>query len=109
MYNDEYNSSGWSASKIVGSSLVLIGSAVILWTVSEIFQLFTSGSAFVMMSEIVPKEIRLIQDGTSSVLFPREVLVFGIPIWAMIVTSRIGTMMIKSGLEYVELPRKSGK
>ena len=41
-------------------------------------------------------------------LLPRELLVFGIPVWALSVATRIGVMLMKSGLQYVELPRRGG-
>ncbi|RJP47710.1 MAG: hypothetical protein C4583_16295 [Anaerolineaceae bacterium] len=104
--NDEYGPSDWSASKLVGILLTMFGAGVILWTVVEIFQLFTHGSAFLVLDEIVPARIELVENG---LLLPREVLIYGLPIWAFSVTSKIGVMLLKNGLEYVERPRKVGK
>ena len=106
IYNSEDYESGWTASKIVGVLLTLLGAGVILWTVVEIFQLFTHGSAFIVLDEIVPARIEIVEDG---LLLPREILIYGLPIWAFSVTSKIGVMLLKSGLEYVERPRKVGK
>lgn len=106
LYNPEDYGSTWSASKIVGLLLTLLGAAVVLWTVVEIFQLFTQGSAFLVLDDIVPARIELVEGG---LLLPREILIFGLPIWAFSVTSKIGVMLLKSGLEYIERPKKAGK
>jgi hypothetical protein len=83
---DEYGSS-WTPSKIVGLLLTLLGAAVVLWTVAQIFQLFTHGSAFVVLDDIVPAQIELVEGG---LLLPREILIYGLPIWAFSVTTKIG-------------------
>jgi hypothetical protein len=51
-YDEE--GSGWTASKIVGVALTFLGTVVVIWTVVEIFQLFTQGSAFIVLDGIVP-------------------------------------------------------
>ncbi|MFZ5856372.1 MAG: hypothetical protein ACOYZ6_06040 [Chloroflexota bacterium] len=104
--NDEYGPSDWSASKLVGILLTMFGAGVILWTMVEIFQLFTQGSAFIVLDDIVPARIELVEGG---LFLPREILVYGLPIWAFSVTSKIGVMLLKSGLEFVERPRRVGK
>ena len=103
---DEDYGSTWSASKIVGFLLTLAGLGIILWTVVEIFQLFTQGSAFIVLDDIVPAQIEIVKNG---LLLPREVLIYGLPIWAFSVTSKIGVMLLKNGLEFVERPKKVGK
>ena len=104
--NDEYSASDWSASKLVGVLLTMFGAGVIIWTVIEIFQLFTQGSAFIFLDDIVPAQIEIVKNG---LLLPREALVYGLPIWAFSVTSKIGVMLLKTGLEFIERPRKVGK
>lgn len=42
----------------------------------------------------------------AKVLLPRELLIFGIPIWALAASSKIGLTLLLSGLEYVEKPRR---
>jgi hypothetical protein len=106
IYNPDDYESGWTVSKIVGVLLTLLAAGVILWTVVEIFQLFTHGSAFIVLDDILPARIKLVEGG---LLLPREILIYGLPIWAFSVTSKIGVMLLKSGLEYVERPRKVGK
>ena len=106
LYNPEDYGSTWSASKIVGLLLTLFGAAVVLWTVVEIFQLFTQGSAFIVLDEIVPARIEL---GENGLFLPREILIYGLPIWAFSVTSKIGVMLLKNGLEFVDKPKKVGK
>ena len=103
---DEEYGSTWSASKIVGLLLTLLGAAVVLWTVVEIFQLFTQGSAFIVLDDIVPARIEL---GENGLFLPREILIYGLPIWAFSVTSKIGVMLLKNGLEFVDKPKKAGK
>jgi hypothetical protein len=107
--NDESASGGWTPTRIVGALLALAGTGVIIWTVVEIFQLFTQESAFIVLDQIVPREIIVSKNGANSLLLPRELLIFGIPIWALTVTSKIGVMMMKSGLEYVDLPARRAK
>lgn len=104
--NDEYGPGEWSAAKLMGILLTMFGVGVILWTVIEIFQLFSHGSAFIVLNEIVPAQIEIVKNG---LLLPRELLVYGLPIWAFSVTTKIGIMLLKNGLEYVERPRKTGK
>ena len=106
LYTDNEYGSSFSASKIVGLLLTLLGAAVVLWTVVEIFQLFTQGSAFIVLDDIVPTQIEL---GKSGLLLPREILIYGLPIWAFSVTSRMGVMLLKNGLEFVDKPKKVGK
>lgn len=104
--NDEYGPSDWSASKLMGILLTMFGVGVILWTVVEIFQLFTQGSAFIVLDDIVPAQIEIVENGLR---LPRELLIYGLPIWAFSVTSKIGVMLLKNGLEFIERPRKTGK
>ena len=106
LYTDNEYGSSFSASKIVGLLLTLLGAAVVLWTVVEIFQLFTQGSAFIVLDDIVPARIEL---GENGLFLPREILIYGLPIWAFSVTSRIGVMLLKNGLEFVDKPKKVGK
>ena len=106
IYNPEDYESGWTPSKIVGVLLTLLGAGVVLWTVVEIFQLFTHGSAFIALDDIVPARIELVENG---LLLPREILIYGLPIWAFSVTSKIGVMLLKNGLEFVDKPKKVGK
>ncbi len=105
---DDYDSSfTWSPSNILGGLLVILGAGVLIWVVVSLFQLFTSTSAFLVLDRIIPKEMVILQsvDGVK-VLLPREILIFGIPIWALAASSRIGLIMLRNGLEYVEKPRR---
>jgi hypothetical protein len=103
--NDEYGSGSWSISKITGLFLIVTGVGVILWTVFEISRLFTDQSAFMFLDGIVPSRIAL-SENQEGLLLPREILVFGIPLWALGTTARIGTMLVNSGLQYMERPAK---
>lgn len=106
LYTDNEYGSGFSPAKIVGFLLTFAGLGVVLWTVVEIFQLFTQGSAFIVLDGIVPAQIEIVENGLR---LPREFLIYGLPIWAFSVTSKIGVMLLKTGLEFVERPRKTGK
>jgi hypothetical protein len=75
--------------------LTLLGAAVVLWTVVEIFQLFTHGSAFIVLDDIVPARIEI---GTEGLFLPREILIYGLPIWAFSVTSKIGVQIVPKQL-----------
>ena len=61
IYNPDDYDSGWTASKIVGVLLTLLGAGVVLSTVVEIFQLFTHRSAFIVLDEIVPEQIEIVK------------------------------------------------
>jgi uncharacterized membrane protein len=103
--NDEYATTGWAISKIVGVFLILTGVGVILWTVLQISELFTVQSAFIFLEEMVPAKIAL-SESQEGLLLPREILVFGIPLWALGTTARIGTMLVNNGLQYMDRPAK---
>ena len=105
---DDYDSGfAWSPSNIMGGFLVILGVGVLIWVVVALFQLFTSTSSFLVLDEIVPKEMVISQAANGAkVLLPRELLIFGIPIWALGASSRIGLTILRSGLEYVEKPRR---
>jgi hypothetical protein len=109
IYSDNEIGSTSSPAKAVGFILALAGLVVILWTVAEIFQLFTHGSAFVTLNEIIPQKMILADSGKSYLLLPRELLIYGLPIWAFSVTSKIGLTLLKTGLEYIERPQKISK
>jgi uncharacterized membrane protein len=105
---DDYEGGfSWSPSNIMGGFLVIMGVGVLIWVVVSLFQLFTSTSSFLVLDEIVPKQMLISQGANGAkLLLPREVLIFGIPIWALGAASRIGLTMLRSGLEYVEKPRR---
>lgn len=104
IYNSDNENNGFSLSKIVGAFLALAGAGVVLWTVAEIFQLFDQNSAFIFLDGIVPKQI-WVGSGDGALYIPRELLVYGIPIWALSVAAKIGVGLMKSGLEYLDIPR----
>ncbi len=105
---DEYSSSfEWSPANIMGGFLVILGVGVLIWVVISLFQLFTNASAFLVLDEIIPKEMIITQSADGAkLLLPREILIFGVPIWALAASSRIGLTLLRSGLEYVEKPRR---
>ncbi|HEX2997990.1 MAG TPA: hypothetical protein VHP14_24410 [Anaerolineales bacterium] len=106
---DDYDSSGfsWSPTNIMGGFLVIMGVGVLIWVVVSLFQLFTSTSSFLVLDKIIPKQM-VISQGTNGakLLLPREILIFGSPVWALGAASRIGLTMMRSGMEYVEKPRR---
>lgn len=108
MRNNDYDSgSDWSPWSIMGGFLVILGVGVLLWVVISLFQLFASASPFVVFDRIVPKEMVISQSANGAkTLFPRELLVFGIPIWALGAATRIGLTLLRSGLEYVAKPNR---
>ncbi len=106
---DEFDSSGfsWSPSNIMGGILVLLGAGVLIWVVISLFQLFTGTNAFTVLDQIVPREMVIVQSmNGDKILLPREILIFGIPIWALAASSKIGLTILRSGLEYIEKPRR---
>ena len=108
MQVDDYDgTTTWSPTNIMGGFLVILGVGVLIWVVVALFQLFSSTSAFLVLDQIVPREM-VISQGTNGarLLLPREILIFGIPIWALGASSRIGLTILRSGLDYVEKPRR---
>ncbi len=105
---DDYDGGvSWSPSNIMGGLVAILGAGVLIWVVVSLFQLFTSTSSFLVLDEIVPKEMVVSQAANGAkVLLPRELLIFGIPIWALAASSKIGLTLLRSGLEYVEKPRR---
>jgi hypothetical protein len=105
---DDYDSGfNWSPSNIMGGFLAILGVGVLIWVVIALFQLFTSTSSFLVLDQIVPQQMVISQAANGAkVLLPREVLIFGIPVWALGAASKIGLTMLRSGLEYVEKPRR---
>ncbi len=105
---DDYDSGfSWSPANILGGFLVVLGAGVLIWVIVSLFQLFTSTSSFLVLDQIIPKEMVITQVANGGkLLLPREILIFGIPIWALGVSSRIGLTMLRSGLDYVEKPRQ---
>ena len=108
IYNsdNEYPFRGFSVAKIVGAFLALVGTGVIIWTVVEISQLFTASSAFIFLDDMISKEISFVLEN-GSLQIPREILVYGIPLWALTTTARIGITLMRSGLQFIDMPRKN--
>ena len=100
------NENNWSLSSMIGGFLIITGVGVLLWVVISLFLLFTDSSAFFVMEEIVPAKIILAGVEGSEVLFPRELLIFGVPIWALSISSKIGLSFLKGGLNLIEKPKK---
>jgi hypothetical protein len=105
---DDYDGGfSWSPSNIMGGFLVILGVGVLIWVVVALFQLFTSTSSFLVLDEIIPREMVISEVSNGArVLLPRELLIFGIPVWALGAASKIGLTILRSGLEYVEKPRR---
>lgn len=105
---DDYEGGfSWSPANIMGGFLVIMGVGVLIWVVVSLFQLFTGTSSFLVLDEIVPKQMLISQGANGAkVLLPREILIFGIPVWALGAASRIGLTILRSGMEYVEKPRR---
>lgn len=97
-----------SFANVMGGFLVFVGVGVLIWVVISLFQLFTSSSPFLIMEGMVPKEVVLSNFGRDSrILLPREILVYGIPVWVLTAASKIGLTLLRGGLEYVDKPKKS--
>ena len=108
IYNSDNESNNLSISKAVGAFLALVGAGVVVWTVVGIFQLFDRNSAFIFLDGFVPEQI-WVGRGDGALYIPRELLVYGIPIWAFSVTAKIGVGLMNSGLEYLDIPRWTKK
>ena len=105
---DDYSDLSVSVSNIIGGFLVFLGSGVLIWVVITLFQLFSSASTFLVLDGLIPQEMIISETASSRLLLPREILIFGIPIWALSAATRIGLTMLRSGLQYVEKhPKRS--
>ncbi len=100
------NEFNWSLSSMVGGFLIVTSVGVLLWVVISLFLLFTDSSAFFVLEEIVPAKIILADVEGSELLFPRELLIFGIPVWALSVGTRIGIVLLKNGVKLAEKTKK---
>ena len=100
------NDLSWSPSNLIGGFLILLGVVVLIWVVISIYQLFTNASSFFVMDAIIPQEIALSDVPNGNFLIPRELLIFGVPIWALSVSTSIGITMLKGGLSLIEKSRK---
>ncbi len=78
-----------------------------VWLVPSV-QSAASAALFPCASEArVQKEMLISQAANGAkTLLPREIIIFGIPIWALGTASKIGLTLLRSGLEYVEKPRR---
>ena len=103
---EQENEFSVSISDAIGGFLILVGTGVLIWVVVSLFQLFTSTSAFLVLDQIIPQEMVISESSNGRVLFPRELLIFGIPIWALSASSRIGLTLLKGGLNFIEKPKK---
>jgi hypothetical protein len=107
LLGEDETTSFLSPVNLLGGFLVVLGAGVLLWVVSSLFHLFSDASSFLVLNEIVPKEMIISQSANGAkFLFPRELLIFGIPIWALTAATRIGLTLLKSGLDYFEKPRR---
>lgn len=104
-YNQE-NSFNFTPASILGGFLVILGAGVMLWVVVMLFQLFTDTSIFLILDKIIPQKMVISETSNWIILLPREIVIFGIPIWALTAASKIGLTLLKNGLDYVEKPRK---
>jgi hypothetical protein len=101
---DEHSGLSISISNMMGGFQVLLGSGVLVWVVIALFQLFSNASTFLVMDEIIPLEMIISETANSRLLLPRELLIFGIPIWALSAATKIGLTLLRSGLQYVDKP-----
>ena len=100
------NESNWSPSQVMGGFLIMVGTGVLVWVVLSLFQLFTNASAFLVLDQIIPEKMVIMDLYEGTILFPREILIFGVPIWALSASSKIGLTLLKGGLNFIEKPKK---
>ncbi len=100
------NEFAFSISDAMGGFLILIGTGILIWVVTSLFQLFTDTSSFLVLDEIIPQTMVITEFSNGTILLPREVLIFGIPIWALSASSKIGLILLKGGLNFMQKPKK---
>ena len=96
------NEISFSISDAIGGFLIIVGVGVLIWVVASLFQLFTNTSSFFTLDEIIPQKIIIADLPDGLILLPREILIFGIPIWALSASSRIGLTLLKSGINFIQ-------
>ncbi|MBN1305143.1 MAG: hypothetical protein JXA13_11975 [Anaerolineales bacterium] len=103
---DDYGGLNLSASNMMGGFLVFLGAGVLIWVVVSLYQLFSSSSTFLVLDGIIPMEMVISETSGGRLLLPREILIFGVPIWALSAATKIGLTLLRSGLQYVDKPSK---
>ncbi len=103
---EEYPTSGnWSITKVIGIVLILLGIFGFAWVLWGAHQLFTQGTSFQVLDGMVPAEIAF-SHSASSLLLPREVLVYGIPLFLLSLVTKLGGTLLKWGLDCLEIKKR---
>ncbi len=89
--------------KIVGAVLIILALVTFGWVSLEIYQLYKHGEAFLLMDRLIPKNIIISTFEESGKLYlPREIFVYGLPLWILSLAVQIGVALLKAGSQYVD-------
>jgi hypothetical protein len=100
MYDDQTIFGDWPLSRLVGLLLVMLGMATFLWVLWEVYRLFSQAGSFARFDALIPEQIvvaDLARDGM--IYLPRELLVYGIPLWILGLATNIGGSFFKWGFQ----------
>lgn len=95
--------------KIVGVGLVLAGVVVLAVTVFEIYGLFTRPANFVSFQTLLPERIIVADFEEGFVYLPREVFMYGVPLSLLGLAVKIGEVLLRWGLNYIDPRRQEAK
>jgi len=105
MFNQEQQGSLFSAvpfAKIVGWVLIALALVMFGWVAFELYQLYKFGEAFLLMNKLIPGTILISTfEQNGNLYLPREILVYGIPMWILALTAQIGGSLLKAGSQYI--------
>jgi hypothetical protein len=91
-----------SLTRIIGVGLVALSAAMLLWVAFEAYQMLTHAMFFDLFEAMIPQEILIADLGDGGVIYlPRELLVFGVPIWLVTLVSTIGLGLLRAGMQYL--------
>ena len=87
--------------KIVGGILIVLALVTFGWVSLEIYQLYKHGESFLLMDRLIPKNILFLTFEESGKMYlPREIFVYGLPLWILGLAVQIGVALLKAGSQY---------
>lgn len=91
---------------LVGGFLLIMGLLVFVWVGWEIIQLYYEGNAFRVFEDFPPTQIIVMESATTKLYLPREILVYGLPLWVLGLAIQLGSVLLKTSGEYMDKKTK---
>jgi hypothetical protein len=90
--------------KIVGVILIILALVALGWVLVETYQLYKYGQAFLLTDKLIPKTIPIMmsEETDNRLYLPREIFVYGIPLWILGLAVQVGVALLKAGTQYFE-------